>query len=127
MSQPSFAPGETLSTTIVFENPGRADTADAYIGVLLPDRTVVTLTVAGTFTPGHADDLSTFAPVRTGVGLTSPSASTIRSFLVYQWTGAELRGEYTFFVLVVRAGAFAAGRLTPNEILALATASFTFH
>jgi len=53
--------------------------------------------------------------------------STIPSFLVYQWTGTELRGEYTFFVLVVRAGAFEAGRLTPDEILAVATASLTFH
>ena len=47
MSQPSFAPGETLTATVGFDNPGLAETADVYIGVLQPDQTVLTFTSAG--------------------------------------------------------------------------------
>jgi glucose/arabinose dehydrogenase len=117
-SQASFAPGETLSATVGFDNPGLADTVDVYIGVLQPDLTVVTFTSEG---PG-----TTFAPLAPGVALTSPFTTTRPNFLVHQWAGSELRGQYTFFVLAVRAGAFADGQLAPDEILALATAPFSF-
>ena len=71
-------------------------------------------------------NFATFAPLATGVGLTSPFATTRPRFLVHQWAGSELRGQYTFFVLAVRAGAFADGQVAPDEILALATAPFSF-
>jgi hypothetical protein len=62
-SQPSFAPGETLSATVGFDNPGLADTADVYIGVLQPDQTVVTFT-SGPGTSGLVVNFATFAPSR---------------------------------------------------------------
>jgi glucose/arabinose dehydrogenase len=126
VSQPSFAPGETLSATIGFDNPGLADAADVYIGVLQPDQTVVTFTSEGPGTSGLVVNFATFAPLATGVGLTSPFATARPDFLVHQWVGSELRGQYTFFVLAVRAGAFADGEIAPDEILALATAPFSF-
>ena len=126
VNRPSFASGEMLSATVGFDNPGLADTTDVYIGVLLPDQTVVTFTSAGPGTSDLVVNFSSFAPLVRGVALTTPFATTRPSFLVHQWAGSELRGEYTFFVLAVRAGAFADGQLAPDEILALATAPFSF-
>ena len=87
---------------------------------------MVTFTSAGPVNSGLGVDFATFAPVATGVTLTSAFATTRPRFLEYQWVGSELPGEYTFFVLAVRAGALADGQLAPDEILALATAPFSF-
>src|SRR5262249_19867580 len=126
VNQPSFAPGDTLSATVVFDNPGLPGTADVYVGVLLPDQSVVTFADARSPVSGRADDLATFAAVRMGASLALPFSTTIPRFIVHRWSGAEPRGQYTLFVLAVRAGAFADGQVTPDEIIGLASAPFSF-
>jgi hypothetical protein len=127
VNQATFAAGQTVRTSFVVENPGMPADADLYVGALLPDGvTIVTWAAGGGVTTGSVADLGSLRPYATRVALPTPFTMDRADFFAYQWTGAEPRGRYVFFVFASRAGALSDGVITPAEILALSTASFDF-
>jgi hypothetical protein len=127
VNQPTFAAGQTLRTSFVVDNPGMPADADLYVGALMPDGvTIVTWAAAGGPVIGSVADLGSLRPYATRVALPTPFTMDRADFFAYQWTGAEPRGRYVFFVFASRAGALSDRVVTPDEILALSTVSFTF-
>jgi photosystem II stability/assembly factor-like uncharacterized protein len=123
-----FEVADTLSASVGLLNLPSPGAVDVYLGVVVPDDvdTTVFFTSASTFALGRFDDVTSFRPVATAVPLASAFAASVPGFFSYRWTGAEPSGTYTFIVYAVRAGALADGVLSPDEILAFATAAFSF-
>jgi uncharacterized repeat protein (TIGR01451 family) len=127
VNQPTFAVGQTVTTSFLLTNPGVPAEADLYVGALLPDGvTIVCWTPSGGVTAGSVADVRSLRPYATRLALPAPFSMNRPNFLSYQWTGAEPRGRYVFFVFAAKAGALAGGGVTADEILALSTVSFTF-
>jgi hypothetical protein len=131
VNQNVMVAGEPLMAAKALHNPGLAaglsGSADFYEGVVLPDgRTIVFHTGGGQNALGNIGDIASFKPVATGVSLAAPFAVAVPDVFSYQWNGGEPRGTYTFFVLGVKAGAFADGVLSPEEVLVVSTAAFAF-
>jgi hypothetical protein len=100
---------------------------DFYVGILLPNGNIVFFTgAAGATAVGNVNAFGSFVPIATGASMATASSVSLPDFVQYQWTGSEQQGPYTLFVLAVRAGALQDGVLDSNEIVALATAAFSF-
>ena len=127
VNQATFAVGQTVTTSFLITNAGMAADADLYVGALLPDGvTVITWTTSGGVVAGTVADVRSLRPYATRVALPAPFSMDRPNFFSYQRTGTEPRGRYVFFVFAATAGALADGVVTTDEILALATAPFTF-
>jgi uncharacterized repeat protein (TIGR01451 family) len=127
VNQPTFAVGQTVTTSFLLSNPGLPAEADLYVGALLPDGvTIVCWTASGSVVVGGVADLRSLQPYATGMALPVAFSMNRPDFFSYRWTGTEPRGRYVFFVFVAAAGALADGVVTGDEILSLATAPFTF-
>ena len=127
VNQPTFLAGQTLAISATVNNPGFAESADFYLGAVLPDGGNIVFWTGGSDTVlGTAADPRTFRPYAAGVSLATQFSLHMPNLLVHRWTGAEPRGGYVLFNLVTKAGALADGVATPDEILGLATAPFSF-
>ena len=127
VNQPTFLAGQTLAISATVNNPGFAESADFYLGAVLPDGGNIVFWTGGSDTVlGTAADPRTFRPYAVGVSLATQFFLHMPNLLMHQWTGAEPRGGYVLFNLVTKAGALADGVATPDEILGLATAPFSF-
>ena len=128
VNQSTFVIGQTLTASIGLTNPGVIEFADVYAGLVLPDgQTVVFLTGPAAIALGRVDTLASFQPIAAGIDLATSFDASVPNLFSYQWTGAEPKGSYMFFVLATRAGTLPAGSLTGDSILGLATAPFTLH
>jgi len=127
VNQPVFGVGQTLSASVVLASQAQAGAADFFTGLLHPDgSTIEFLTPEGGVAIGNIADPSAFPPVAVGIPLGSPMSASVPNVIVHQWTGAEPRGTYVFFLLAVRSGTFADGVLGCNDTLGLAATSFSF-
>jgi hypothetical protein len=127
VNQPTFGVGQTLRASAVVNSPAQAGAADFFTGLLLPDgHTIEFLTTGGGVAFGDIANPSSFQPVAVGVPLGSAISASVPDVIVQQWTGAEQRGTYVFFLLAVRSGTFADGSLGCNDTLALGATAFSF-
>ncbi len=128
VNQSTFTAGQSLTAAMGLTNPGLPESADLYVGLVLPDtQTVVFFTGAGAIAFGRVDDLASFRPIVARMDLGSPFDASVPNFFTYQWTGTEPHGGYTFFVLATRAGTLPGGALTTDAILGVAAAPFSLH
>ena len=127
VNQPVFGVGQTMSASVVLNSQAQAGAADFFTGLLHPDgSTIEFLTGGGGVAIGNLANPSSFRPIAVGIPLGSPISVSVPDVMVHQWTGAEPRGTYVFFVLAVRSGTFADGTLGCNDILGLGTTTFSF-
>jgi hypothetical protein len=127
VNQPTFGPGQTLRASVVVNSEAQAGATDFYTGLLHPDgSTVEFLTSGGGVAIGSVGNPSSFKPVAVGVPLGSAISASVPDVIVQQWTGAEPRGTYVFFLLAVRSGTFGDGILSCNESLAVGATGFSF-
>lgn len=125
--QPVFSVGETLMASVAVSSQAQPGAADFFSGLLLPDGSTISfLTSEGGIATGSIANTSTFQPIAAGVPLGSPFSASVPDLMAHQWTGADLRGNYVFFLLAVRSGTLADGAFGCNDILGLGTATFSF-
>ena len=127
VNQPAFAARQQFSAIAGLANPGLPGQADFYLGALFPDATTIAIvTGAGDIVAGNIGELATIPPFAAGVSLASAFSVSAPERFSYMWTGNEPRGTYVFFLLATRVDALADGMLSDEEILGIATASFSF-
>lgn len=123
-----YAPGDTLSLSVMVESPGAASAADFYCGLLLPDgNSMAFFTDAQLNTgSGSLSSPASWLPILEGANLSNPLWVYLPSFLSYTWTGAEPPGSYLFFLFAAAPGAFGDSSVDAGDIEAAGVASFTF-
>ena len=129
LNHATFRVGDTLRVRLGVHNLGPGVTADAYLGVLLPDgMTVLFVTslapLEGVVTRLDADP-RTFAPLATSFDFPPGEEATVEDFFVYTFTGGESSGSYTIFTLLTPPGAFADGQVDTGDLLGLTLQPFT--
>ena len=127
VNQSIFGVGQTLRASAALDSQAQGGAADFFTGLLHPDgSTIEFLTGGGGIAIGNIANPASFQPVAAGIPLGTPMSANVPDVIVQQWTGAEPRGTYVFFLLAVRSGTFADGILGCNETLALSTTTFSF-
>jgi hypothetical protein len=125
VNQPTFGPGQILRASVMLNSPAQAGAADFFTGLLLPDGHTIEFLTSGGLVFGDIANPSSFRSIAVGVPLGSPISANV-PVIAQQWTGAEPRGTYLFFVLAVRSGTFADGILGCNDTLGLGVTAFSF-
>jgi hypothetical protein len=125
VNQQTFTVGQSLSVGGTVNDPGLPAAADFYVGILRPDGSIQFFTNAG-IVLGNAASVASFRPLAVAVPLATPFSVNAPNFYTHQWTAGDLHGGYVFFVAAVKTGALAGGTVPSDQILGLATASFSF-
>jgi hypothetical protein len=123
-NQTSFAVGQTLSVGGSVTNPGLSGSADFCAGILRPDGSIQFFTNTG-IVLGALNNLASFRPLATGIPLATPFSVSQPGFYTHLWVTGDQRGTHVFFIAVLTAGALAGGTVTNDQILGLATVSFS--
>ena len=125
VNQPAFTVGETLVAGGTVTDPGLPGAADFYVGILRPDGTIQFFTNAG-IVLGNVASVTSFRPLAVRVPLGTPFSGAAPNFYLHPWATGDLHGSHVFFVAAVKTGALAGGTVPSDQILGLATASFSF-
>jgi all-beta uncharacterized protein len=125
VNQQTFTVGQSLSAGGAVIDPGLPVAADFYVGILRPDGSIQFFTNAG-IVLGNVANVTSFRPLAVAVPLGTPFSVNAPNFYTHQWTAGDLHGGYVFFVGAVTTGALAGGTVPSDQILGLATASFSF-
>ena len=127
VNQQTFTVGQSLSVGGTVIDPGlpAPAAADFYVGILRPNGSIQFFTNAG-IVLGNVADVTSFRPLAVAVPLGTPFSVDAPSFYTHQWTAGDPHGGYVFFVAAVKTGALAGGTVPSDQILGLATASFSF-
>lgn len=129
VNQRRLGPGDTLRVTVSGRTGAEPVSADAYLGIILPDgRTVAFVTSLDPLTgmlTSVAADARTFPPLAAGLVIPSGTDATIDDWFVYTFGGAEPAGIYVIFVALLRPGSLADGRVDPGDVLAGAVETVT--
>ncbi len=128
VNQPAFTTADTLRLSIGVSNSGQARTVDVYAVIVLPDgNTLVNFTeLDGTFEFGSLAALGSLQPLVTALPLAGAFNASLSPFFTYDWTGGEPAGNYGAFLVMAQAGSFSDGAIGAGDIVAFASASFTF-
>jgi uncharacterized repeat protein (TIGR01451 family) len=112
-------PSRPLIVGLSAQNPAGGEPLDVYAGVLLPDRETLAFFSADGNLAGGASIGTPANFIRAGV--LAPGRQVSRpSFLVFTVPASGIPpGTYQLFVALVRAGAFADGRIDPGDIAVL--------
>ena len=125
VNQQTFTVGQSLSAGGAVIDLGLPVAADFYVGILRPDGSIQFFTNAG-IVLGNLADVTSFRPLAVAVPLATPFSVNAPNFYTHQWTAGDLHSSYVFFVAAVTTGALAGGTVPSDQILGLATASFSF-
>jgi hypothetical protein len=129
LNQATVRPGDTLRVRLGIHTRGPTVTADASLGVLLPDGMTVLFVTSlapldGVVTRLDADP-RTFAPLATAYDFPPGLEVTVEDYFVYAVTGDESPGSYAIFTLLTPPGAFADGQVDAGDLRALTLQPFT--
>jgi hypothetical protein len=129
LNQAMLRAGDTLRVRLGLHNPGPSVTADAYLGVLLPDGVTVLFVTRlapldGVVTRLDADP-RTFAPLAPAYAFPAGEDVAVEDFFVYTLTGEEAPGAYALFTLLTPPGAFVDGQVDAGDLLGLTLQPFT--
>jgi len=128
LNQATFRVGETLRVALGIHHPGLTVTADAYLGVLLPDGVTVFFVTSlaplnGVVTRLDADPRA-FAPLAACFEFLPGEETTIEDVFVYTCTGGESSGSSTIFTRLTPPGAFADGQVDTGDLFGLTLQPF---
>jgi hypothetical protein len=128
LNQASVYPGDTLRVRLGLHTLGPTVTADAYLGIVLPDGVSVLFVTGlaplnGVVTRLDADP-RTFAPLAPAYTFPTGENVIVEDFFVYTLTGAESPGTYALFTMLTPPGAFADGRVDAMDLLGLTHQAF---
>ncbi|HXB57693.1 MAG TPA: hypothetical protein VN461_23230 [Vicinamibacteria bacterium] len=120
-----YATKSSLSASLSITNIGRAAQVDLLLFEVLPDGDQVVLLTPQGPKRGRLSQPSSLVPVAAGVDLSAPFQLN-QPFLTYTWTGSETPGTYAWVLAAVRPGSLLDNLFEPGDVLASASAVFTF-
>jgi len=140
LNKSTFGSGEALRLDLTVANVGLTTVVDIYFGVLLPSTAEATFGCPGRdavafVKPGFADVHVTClsAPPQSYPAFASSVSvpgtlplTTVPGFFSLMWPSNAPRGDYVFFMALVRPGAMAGGQLAAGDFIAAAATSAAF-
>ncbi|HUG37962.1 MAG TPA: M4 family metallopeptidase, partial [Candidatus Limnocylindrales bacterium] len=126
LSGTAFRAGQTLTVGVSLQNPPSGQTAELYVGAIMPDgRTVLFFSAPGVL--GGAGLLSTPASFQ-AMQVAEPGFTlSLPAFFSFTFPAAGVpAGTYQFFAALVRQGALLDNRLDIGDFLGLDIRAFTF-
>ena len=128
-NQASFTTGDTVDLSVSATNPGRAESVDVYVVILLPDGDTMVNFVGldGAFEIGSLSNLGGLAPMVPSLSLGAAFNVSLSPFFTYEWRGAEPEGRYSAFLVMAQAGSLSDGSIDPGDLVQFGASSFTFN
>jgi hypothetical protein len=126
---PAFVSGDTVELSLSAANPGLPNIVDVYAVILFPDGNAMVnfISLDGSFEIGSLSDIGPLSPMVASLSLASAFNVSLSPFFTYSWSGAELAGDYSAFLLMAHAGSLSDGSIDAGDLIELTAVSFTFN